>query len=98
MEKATHGSAGMLHALEVAARALGQVGAHRVELVTVAREWLCIQPESLSDGVNIAGELRLALPMDHRMLAPAYTVWSGDREGLDVQVRAELRQTAGTFL
>lgn len=101
MEKATDhsGSASsILHALGVAAAALGQVGPHRVELVTIARGWLCMQPERLTDGEAIAGELHLPLPMDHRMTTPGYTVWSGDREGLDVQVRAELRRPAGVLL
>lgn len=101
MEKATDhadSASRILHALEVAARAVGQVGSHRVELVTIARGWVCMQPAHLADGAAIAGELQLPLPLDHRMMTPGYTVWSGDREGLDVQVRAELRRPAGVLL
>ena len=101
MEKATEhadSASSLLHALDVAARALQQVGPHRVELVTVARGWLLMQPEHLPDGETLAQELRLPLSLDHRMITPSYTVWSGDREGLDLQVRAELRRPAGVLL
>lgn len=82
----------MLHAFDVAVAALSQAGAHRIESVTIARGWVCMQPADLSDGERIARELALDMPLDHRMTEPGYTVWSGDRDRLEVQVRAALRQ------
>lgn len=98
MERAldrTDTASGMLDALTVTAAALSRVGAARVEVVTISRRWVCLQPTHLAEGKDIARELSLDLPMDHRMTTPGYTVWSGDRDGLTLQVRAALRQPVG---
>lgn len=35
------------------------------------------------------------LPMDHRMFVPGHTLWCGEHEGLETQVRSILRQVEG---
>jgi hypothetical protein len=43
-------------------------------------------------------ESRIPHELDYRMFIPGHTVWSGDLFGLEVQVRAELRQPIGAVL
>jgi hypothetical protein len=77
-----------------AARFLDFVGADRIELVTVTPNRVSLQPVDLNQGEQIARVLGLTMPMDHRMFVPGNTLWTGDRDGFEVQVRSVLRQVA----
>lgn len=83
---------GVSDALRMASHLLDRIGAERVELVTVTGSRVSLQPADLGQGEQIARALGLDAPMDHRMVTPGYTLWSGDLDGLEVQVRAKLRQ------
>lgn len=83
---------GMSDGLRAASRLLDRIGADRVELVTVTGSRVSLQPADLNQGEQIARALGLSVPMDHRMVTPGYTLWSGDVDGLEVQIRAKLRQ------
>lgn len=75
---------------------LGEVGADRIALATLARGWVCVQPVRLNDGEQIARTLGCTTPLDHRLLVPGHTLWTGARDGLEVQVRSALRDSART--
>lgn len=86
----------LIRALDVVRAALVEVGAERVELVTTTDSGrVTIQPARLDDGESIARSLGLDSPVDHRMIGPGYTLWSGTREGLEFQVRGALRHPFG---
>lgn len=85
---------GINDGLTAAARFLDLVGADRIELVTVTPNRVSLQPADLNQGEQIARLLGLTMPMDHRMLVPGNTLWTGDRDGFEVQVRSVLRQVA----
>ena len=78
--------------LTTASRILALVGADRIELVTVARNRVSLQPTHLKEGAQIARELGLDIPVDHRMYAPGNTLWTGELDGFEVQVRSVLRR------
>lgn len=78
--------------LSAASRILERIGADRIELVTVTGNRVSLQPANLREGEQIARMLGLNVPMDHRMFVPGYTLWSGEVDGLEVQVRAALRR------
>jgi hypothetical protein len=82
-------------AIRAASDLLRETGSHLIEVVTITRTRLGLQPRHLRDGQAIAQELGLDLPLDHQMFVPGHTVWTGDRYGLEVQVRAELRRPTG---
>ncbi|GAA4720618.1 hypothetical protein APR04_001656 [Promicromonospora umidemergens] len=85
----------LLRAIEGPRTAVSEVGAHRIEVVTITRNRMCLHPSHLPDGEAIARSLGLDLPMDHRMFVPGHTLWCGEREGLETQVRSILRQVEG---
>lgn len=85
----------LLCAIESARTAVSEVGAHRIEVVTLTRNRMCLHPSHLPDGEAIARSLGLDLPMDHRMFVPGHTLWCGERDGLEMQVRSTLRQVEG---
>ncbi|GAB3164115.1 hypothetical protein GCM10027059_19600 [Myceligenerans halotolerans] len=87
----------LLRSLETAAALVSAAGRDQVAMVTTARGWLCVQPRDLSDGERIAHLLGCDAPLDHRLLVPGYTLWTGHREGLEVQVRAQLRDPASAL-
>jgi hypothetical protein len=89
---------GMSEGLKAASRIVDRVGADRIELVTVTGNRVSLQPADLNQGKQIARMLGLDVPMDHRMVTPGYTLWSGDVDGMEVQVRAELRRPIGAVL
>lgn len=83
-------------ALDAVKAALVEVGEERVERVeTTGNGRVTIQPARLDDGESIARALGLDSPVDHRMISPGYTLWSGTREGLEFQVRGALRHPFG---
>jgi hypothetical protein len=82
----------LLRAISNAGASVGEVGAHRIEVVTVTRKRMCLHPVHLAEGEAIARSLGLDLPLDHRMFVPGNTLWTGERDGLEVQVRSVLRQ------
>jgi hypothetical protein len=82
----------LLRALEHARFAISEVGPHRIEVVTMTRNRMCLQPSHLADGEAIARSLGLDLPIDHRMFVPGHTLWCGERDDLEVQVRSVLRE------
>ncbi|MBE1878708.1 hypothetical protein [Myceligenerans pegani] len=88
-------SAELHNAIRATSRLLRETGTHLIEVVTITRARLGLQPRHLRDGQSIAQELGLDLPLDHQMFVPGHTVWTGDRYGLEVQVRAELRRPDG---
>lgn len=79
--------------LMAAAQFLNLVGADRIELVTVTSNRVSLQPADLNQGEQIARALGPNNPMDHRMFVPGNTLWTGKRNGLEVQVRSVLRGT-----
>lgn len=85
---------GINDGLMAAARFLDFVGADRIELVTVTPNRVSLQPADLNQGEQIARALGLTMPMDHRMFVPGNTLWTGDLDGFEVQVRSVLRQVA----
>ncbi|GAB3165249.1 hypothetical protein GCM10027059_22680 [Myceligenerans halotolerans] len=78
-------------AMGVLRGALDRIGADRIALATVARSWVCVQPVRLDDGEQIARMLGCTNPLDHRLLVPGHTLWTGTSEGLELQVRSALR-------
>jgi hypothetical protein len=81
-------------AIAVLRGALAEVGSGRIALATLARGWVCIQPVRLDDGEQIARTLGCTTPLDHRLLVPGHTLWTGIRDGLEMQVRSSLREPA----
>lgn len=77
--------------LRAASRFLDLIGADRIALVTVTPNRVTLQPADLNQGEQIARGLGLNLPLDHRMLMPGNTLWTGDRDGFEVQVPSVLR-------
>ncbi|MEV0951707.1 hypothetical protein [Promicromonospora sp. NPDC050249] len=82
----------LLRAIAHAGTSVSEVGAHRIEVVTITRNRMCLHPVHLAEGEAIARSLGLDLPLDHRMFVPGNTLWTGERDGLEVQVRSALRQ------
>lgn len=78
--------------LTATSRILALVGADRTELVTVTRNRVSLQPTHLKEGEQIARELGLDVPLDHRLFAPGNTLWTGESDGFEVQVRSALRR------
>ena len=91
------GEAGpIMRTLDAVKAALVEVGEERLELVTATGNGrVIIQPARLDDGESIARTLGLDSPVDHRMIGPGYTLWSGTRDGLEFQVRGALRHPFG---
>ncbi|RPF22830.1 hypothetical protein [Myceligenerans xiligouense] len=81
--------------LDLTASLLSAVGGPRVELFTATRNHVCLQPRDLADGEAIARLLGCDRPLDHHLLTPGCTVWTGELDGVEVEVRAELRRPAG---
>lgn len=82
----------LTRALVEAFTAIRAAGPDRIELITVTRGRICLQPTDLREGEQIAHALGCNLPLDHRMLVPGNTLWTGERNGLEVQVRSALRR------
>lgn len=80
-------------AMDVAAAAVRAVGPEHIEIVTFTRGRICLQPADLNRGEQIARTLGCDLPLDHRMFVPGHTLWTGELDGLEVQVRSVLRRT-----
>ena len=83
---------GIRDGLGAASRIVAVVGADRIELVTVTRNRVSLQPTHLKEGEQIARELGLDVPLDHRVFVPGNTLWTGERDGVDVQIRSVLRR------
>jgi hypothetical protein len=81
----------LTRALGDALTAIRAVGPDRIELVTVTKDRICLQPADLEDGEQIAHALGCDLPLDHRMFVPGHTLWTGTRYGMEIQVRSVLR-------
>lgn len=79
-------------AMDVATEAIRAVGPEHIEIVTLTRGRICVQPVDLNEGERIARTLGCDLPLDHRMFVPGHTLWTGVVHGLEVQVRSVLRQ------
>lgn len=88
-------SAPLVDALDVVAAILNEVGTDRIDLVTFTRDRISLQPADLAEGEQIARTLGLDSPLDHRMFVPGHTLWTGQVDGLEVQVRSVLRRTMG---
>ncbi len=82
----------LTRALGDALTAIRALGPNRIELVTVTKDRISLQPTDLEDGQQIAHALGCDLPLDHRMFVPGHTLWTGTRYGLEIQVRSVLRQ------
>lgn len=87
---------GIDNGLQAASRIVDVVGRDRIELVTITRDRICLQPARLDDGESIAKALGCDVPFDHQMFVPGHTMWTGQRDGLEVQVRSVLRQAVRT--
>jgi hypothetical protein len=83
---------GISDGLRAASRFLDIVGANHIELVTITANRVSLQPADLNEGEQIARTLGLTTPLDHRMFVPGNTLWTGERDNLEVQVRSVLRQ------
>jgi hypothetical protein len=82
----------LAYAMRVATEAVRTVGSDHIEIVTLTRGRICLQPVNLNHGEQIARALGCDLPLDHRMFVPGHTLWTGERDGLEVQVRSALRK------
>jgi hypothetical protein len=82
----------LMFAMAVATDAVQAVGSDRIEIVTLTRGRICFQPVDINRGEQIARTLGCDSPLDHRMFVPGHTLWTGERDGLEVQVRSALRQ------
>lgn len=89
---------GIDNGLQAASRIVDVVGRDRIELVTITRDRICLQPARLDDGESIAKALGCDVPLDHRMFVPGHTLWTGEHDGLEVQVRSVLRRPVGVAL
>ncbi|MBO0610705.1 hypothetical protein [Myceligenerans salitolerans] len=81
-------------ALGTAIGMVAKVGGERLDVVAVTRNRVCLSPRDLTDGEEIAQVLQCAIPLDHRLTVPEYTMWTGRRGDLEVQVRSALRDPA----
>ncbi|MFE7503891.1 hypothetical protein [Promicromonospora sp. NPDC057488] len=97
MRTTTQGSDSLLRALRVAADVVATVGEERIETVAVHCGRISLHPNHLAEGEQIAKLLGCSFAMDHRMLVPGSTDWSGDFDGYEVHVRAELRRLVGAL-
>ena len=86
------------HAMDIARGITSSIGAGRIELITLTRDRICLQPTVMNDGERIARSIGCDLPIDHRMFVPGNTLWTGQIDGLEVQVRSALRRLAGALL
>lgn len=82
---------GISDGLRAASRFLDIVGANHIELVTIRANRVSLQPADLDEGEQIVRTLGLTT-LDHRMFEPGNTLWAGERDNLEVQVRSGLRQ------
>lgn len=82
----------LMFAMAVATDAVRAVGSDRIEIVTLTRGRICFQPVEINRGEQIARILGCDSPLDHRMFVPGHTLWTGERDGLEVQVRSALRR------
>jgi hypothetical protein len=82
----------LMFAMAVTADAVRVVGSDRIEIVTLTRGRICFQPVDINRGEQIARTLGCDSPLGHRMFVPGHTLWTGERDGLEVQVRSALRQ------
>lgn len=82
----------LMFAMAVATDAVRALGTDRIEIVTLTRGRICFQPVDINQGEQIARTLGCDSPLDHRMFVPGHTLWTGERDGLEVQVRSTLRQ------
>jgi hypothetical protein len=85
---------GIREAISLVDSLLASVGAERIEVVTATRNRVCVQPRDLRDGEEIARRLGCDAPLDHHLVVPGYTLWTGSRDGLEVQIRSSLREPA----
>ncbi|GAB4084025.1 hypothetical protein GCM10028784_06550 [Myceligenerans cantabricum] len=74
---------------------LAAVGLERIGSVTLTPHRISLEPRDLAEGEQIAQALGCNLPMDHRMLTPGFTDWSGEVARLEVHVRSALRRPLG---
>ncbi|MDR7381715.1 hypothetical protein J2S48_001230 [Promicromonospora iranensis] len=82
----------LMLAMGIAAESLRLVGPALVEIVTLRRGRICLQPTDLNRGEQLVQILGCESPLDHRMFVPGHTLWTGERGGLEVQVRSALRK------
>lgn len=82
----------LMFAIAAATDALRTVGPDQVEILTLTRGRICIQPVEIDQGEQLARTLGCEFPLDHRMFVPGHTLWTGELDGLEVQVRSALRQ------
>jgi len=82
----------LAHAMRVATEAVRAVGSDHIEIVTLTRGRICLQPVHLNHGEQIARALGCDWPLDHRMFVPGHTLWTGEHDGLEIQVRSALRE------
>lgn len=85
----------LLQALDAVSALVDKAGANRIAVVTATRNRICLQPRDLLDGESVARLLGCDRPLDHRLLTPGYTLWTGHYGGLEVQVRSVLRGLTG---
>ncbi|MEU4386261.1 hypothetical protein [Promicromonospora sp. NPDC023805] len=82
----------LTRAMGVAFQTVETVGPERIEIVTLTRGRICLQPVDLNEGEQIAHVLGCDLPLDHRMFVPGHTLWAAERDGLEIQIRSVLRR------
>lgn len=82
----------LMLAMGKAGESLQLVGPDLVEIVTLTRGRICLQPTDLNRGERLARILGCGSPLDHRMFVPGHTLWTGERDGLEIQVRSALRK------
>lgn len=80
----------LMFAMAVAGDAVRAVGPDRDRHADSRSD--LFQPVHINRGEQIARTLGCDSPLDHRMFVPGHTLWTGECDGLEVQVRSALRQ------
>lgn len=79
----------------IAVAALATVGLDRIGAITLTPYRMSLEPKNLADGEDIARALGCTSALDHHILTPGFTDWTGQLSDLEVHVRATLRRPAG---
>lgn len=91
------GSDSLERVFGVVVQTLAMIGEERIAAVQYTRDRISLEPKHLAEGEEIARTLGCTSPLDHRILTPGFTDWTGEVEGLEVHVRATLRRPAGAL-
>ncbi|MCF4122063.1 hypothetical protein L1785_13855 [Antribacter sp. KLBMP9083] len=81
----------------VVVEAVSKIGLERIGSITLTPDRISLVPRHLTEGEEIAKALGCNSPLDHHILTPGFTDWTGQVSGLEVHVRATLRRPEGAL-